>query len=138
MTTSSKFLIDKLKDLHSNIGNISVKYQYNAISLMHLVEILPLNLYEEDERYIALEIALTNDFEKEFPSESILFISDNSLSRVNEPVFSLLPKLLIKSTTNNLDVSKQTDYKVISEYTSQYHQSVIQYIKSKNTPIEAA
>ena len=94
---SKIYIQKKLIEIHSIIRNISIRYEYDLYSNMHVVEILPLNMYSENRDYIEREIELTKEFNEQFPDEDILFISQKSLTKISNPEFSLLPLLKIAS-----------------------------------------
>jgi len=52
---SKNFLKSKLGELHSKFPNLSIKYQYDAYTQNHIVEIIPLDEFEKNEDYIAFE-----------------------------------------------------------------------------------
>ena len=97
----SSFIIDNLKKIHALLKSVSLKYEYDKYSMMHIVEVMPLETYEKKESYINQEIDLTNQLADKYPTEEILFVSEDSLTKVNVPSFTLLPKLTISSTPNN-------------------------------------
>jgi len=77
------FLIEKLKDLHNKFDNIEIRYEYREKTKSHIIEIKPFELYNDIE-YIDSEIIIENEFEKLFPEENIIFISDKSLTCIEE------------------------------------------------------
>ena len=97
----SSFIIDNLKKIHALLKCVSLKYEYDKYSMMHIVEVMPLETYKEKESYINWEIDLTNQLADKYPTEEILFVSEDSLTKVTAPSFTLLPKLTISSTKNN-------------------------------------
>lgn len=89
---SKNYIIDKLKEIHSKICTVSFRYQYDTNSNMHIVEVHPLFDYKENKEYIDLETKLSFEFENEFFPESILFVSDESLTKVTHPIFIISAK----------------------------------------------
>ena len=108
----SSFIIDNLKDIHTSLKCVSLKYEYDKYSMMHIVEVMPLEKNKKKESYINWEINLTNQLAEKYPTEEILFVSEDSLTKVNSPIYTLLPKLV-----KNYNLSKESvidDFKIKS------------------------
>jgi hypothetical protein len=83
---NSKFYIkDKLRKLVEKFPQMTFLYQFDEIDQTHIVEVLPFTMYEEDNDYKNDEGDLTFEFDRMFSPETIMFVSENSLTRVNEP-----------------------------------------------------
>lgn len=80
---AKEFLKKKLGELYSKIENIKIQYEYQIGATMHVVEILPLDLFESNS-YIDEEIALDEEFEQSYPNEEVLFISSDSLTQIKK------------------------------------------------------
>lgn len=93
---SKKYLISKLEDLHNKFSNLSIRYQYDHCTQMHIVEVLPLSEYSENNHYIEMESDLSFDFDNRFFPESVMFISSESLTRITKAEFELLPLFSVK------------------------------------------
>ncbi len=83
MRDSIIYLKDKLSNLSEKYSHLKIRYEYREIVNTHIVEVLPLSSYFEEE-YITNEIELENEFSKLYPSEEILFISTDSLTEIKE------------------------------------------------------
>ncbi len=86
---SKEFIKSKLNELYSKFNNIKIRYEYRANTYSHLVEIIPLSFFEASEEYMTIEANIEDEFESIFPSENIVFISEGSLSEINNPEFTL-------------------------------------------------
>lgn len=86
---SIDFIIERLKQLSEKFIGIKLRYEFRRSTQSHLVEILPLDIFEEDELYLDEEIKLEAEFEKLYPSESIVFISEGSLTEIRNPEFEI-------------------------------------------------
>ena len=86
---SKEFIVAKLNELYSKFNNIKIRYEYRANTYSHLVEIIPLSFFEASEEYMTIEATIEDEFESIFPSENIVFISEGSLSEINNPEFTL-------------------------------------------------
>jgi len=51
----------------------------------HIIEVLPLTVYENNNSYKEAEGDLTFEFDKIFFPEDIMFVSENSLTRITKP-----------------------------------------------------
>ncbi len=89
MSNSTEFLKDKLKKLYDTFSNIKIRYEYKLNTCSHLIEILPLSFFENNEEYVILEAEIEAEFETIFPDENIIFISEDSLSEIENPEFKL-------------------------------------------------
>ncbi|MBN2164638.1 MAG: hypothetical protein JW717_00005 [Marinilabiliaceae bacterium] len=86
---SIEFLETKLNELYAKFSDVKIRYEYRANTYSHLVEIIPLSFFEASEEYMTIEANIEDEFESIFPSENIVFISEGSLSEINNPEFIL-------------------------------------------------
>lgn len=89
MIDSVKFLEEKLKELFLRFPKSNIRYEYRSNRNSHLIEITPLSFYNND-RYKIVETEIEDEFENKFPSESVIFISENSLNKISCPHFELM------------------------------------------------
>lgn len=82
------FIVDTLKELHVKFPNCHIKYEFDELINVHIVEVLPLSFYENEE-YMEYESDLFESFSELFPSEELLFVSEDSLNRVTHPSFEI-------------------------------------------------
>ena len=82
MLTSKQFIDKKIEYLKSKFKDIIIKYQYKDNSETHIIHILPLSLYEKNIEYIMEEEEIENEFFNLYPNEEILFISEDSLTKI--------------------------------------------------------
>ena len=88
MLTSSEFVKSKLFDLYHKAKGVKIRYEHKKNIYTHIIEVLPIELYR-DEEYMTLEIDLIDEFNKLFPKEEILFISENSLNKITQPLLKI-------------------------------------------------
>jgi hypothetical protein len=81
---SKLYIKDKLRNLVEKFPQMTFLYQFDEIDQTHIVEVLPFTKYEEDNDYKNDEGDLTFEFDRMFFPETIMFVSENSLTRVNE------------------------------------------------------
>lgn len=90
MRKSQDFIIEKLKSLYTSIEGVKIRYEYREFMAAHFIEILPINTFENNQEYILIEMEIQDQFEMLFGSnEEILFISSESLNKINDVQFSL-------------------------------------------------
>lgn len=91
--TSNEYIINELNLLLEKIQNIRVRYEFDQMSSMHIIEIVPDDVYRNDALYLEWEDDLFSRFIEKFPTENICFISDKSYIEVK--IQSLLKKGLV-------------------------------------------
>lgn len=82
---SKKHIEVKLQELARKFSEITFFYEFDEVNETHIVEVLPLSVYESNNSYKEAEGDLTFDFDKMFFPEDIMFVSENSLTRVTKP-----------------------------------------------------
>lgn len=80
--TSLNFLKERLQEIVNNFNDVTISYEYLEYSNTHIVELYPVEIFENDKRYMELEVSLENDFNNLYPNEEIVFVSENSVTRV--------------------------------------------------------
>ena len=88
MIESTKYIIKELKLFINKFKNVRVRYEYDELALVHIIEVLPNEVYHLDKNYIEWELQMFDNFIKKFPCENINFISDDALVGIKTPVFS--------------------------------------------------
>jgi len=63
------------------------RYEYNKNQNIHIIEVNPLELFENKE-YLNKEANFAEEFEKKHYPQELLFVSQNSLTRVKNPEFT--------------------------------------------------
>ena len=84
--TSIDFIINELKSLHNKFTSSNIRYEFSNSSNTHLIEVTPLEFYNSDS-YMECELDLEDNFFRNYPSEDLIFISDQSLSKITNPIF---------------------------------------------------
>lgn len=87
--TPIKFLTNELNKFYEEFPYIEIRYEYRESINTHIIEVRPEKSFEEDKVVINYQIDLEDDFESIFPSESILFITDNELISIKNPILEL-------------------------------------------------
>ncbi len=99
---SLNFILEELHILFSLIEGIEIRYEYKSNLSTHLIEVKPLDLYNSSELYIEKEIELEERFSKLYPNEDLVFVSEDSLSKIENPNLTLQYKLFYQSKNENL------------------------------------
>ena len=86
---AKEFIIDRLKQFAIIFDEIKIRYELRANTQSHLIEIIPLKIFEENNSYIKEEARLEDEFERLFPTENIIFISEDSLTEIKNAEFEL-------------------------------------------------
>jgi hypothetical protein len=90
MKNSQKFIIEKLNNLYSSLIDVKIRYEFREYMSTHLIEILPLETFENNQDYILIEMEIQDEFECSFgENEEILFISSDSLNEIRDIHYSL-------------------------------------------------
>jgi len=63
------------------------RYEYNKNQNIHIIEVNPLELFENKE-YLNKEANFAEEFEKKHYPQELLFVSQNFLTRVKNPEFT--------------------------------------------------
>lgn len=85
---STEFVIERMKELTEKFSDIQIRYEYREHKKLHLIEILPLKIFESDEYFIE-EDKFEADFIEYYPEEDIVFISSDSLNEIRNPDFEI-------------------------------------------------
>jgi|SRR5690606_17383956 len=72
---SKEFVINQINELIELFPDLTIKYEYEALSKSHYIQVLPIELYENNERYRNKEKSIYIDFIELYPCESISFVS---------------------------------------------------------------
>ena len=82
---SKQYINNKLKELHYHFPNLTIKYEHDSYTQMHIVDIMPLSEYENNEDFMRFETEIGCEFDNLFYPESVMFISSNSLTQIVNP-----------------------------------------------------
>ena len=93
MTESQLFLRNNLNKIFLKLDNVEISYEFRGLSNTHIIEVKPNSIYSNCIEYIDMEIELEEEFMMKFPEEEILFISEESLTSIEMPLFVLKYKV---------------------------------------------
>jgi len=86
--TSIDFIIKELKSLHNKFRNSNIRYEFCKSTNTHLVEVTPIEFYNS-ETYMEAELDLEDLFFENYSNEDLIFISEQSLSKITDPIFEI-------------------------------------------------
>lgn len=84
---AKEFVIEALKELLGKVTTVKVRYEFDANALVHVIEVLPNEVYSSNKEYLGWEEQLYHDFVKQFPRENICFITDDALVGIKNAEF---------------------------------------------------
>ena len=113
---SIDFVIQELNLFVEQFPKTRVRYEFDEKALVHVVEVVPNEVYHLDDAYVAWEEQMFNKFIGFFPSENICFISDDALVGIESPVFIKNGKeyeSILYTTAAGLHFNQQVNYVVV-------------------------
>ncbi len=81
---SYEFIKYRLNEIRNLFPELIFRYKFNESNFTHLIEVQPVECFENNMDYIKVEANLCLEFDKLYYPESLLFLSDNSLSKIEE------------------------------------------------------
>ncbi|ADQ79032.1 hypothetical protein Palpr_0881 [Paludibacter propionicigenes WB4] len=94
---SKDYLKKKLNEISNVFPELTFRYQFNENTKTHIIEVKPLETYQTNNDYIKYEAELMFNFENEFFPETILFVSEDSLTQITEPEFTIQKQIFVSS-----------------------------------------
>ncbi|NLB25681.1 MAG: hypothetical protein GX820_03190 [Bacteroidales bacterium] len=76
-----------MNELRNIFPELSFKYKYNPNTSTHIVDVRPLDCYQRNQDYIKYEAEFGFEFDNIFYPETILFVSEDSLTQISNPEF---------------------------------------------------
>jgi len=95
---SKEYLRNKLNEISSIFPELIFRYQFNENTETHIIEVKPLEAYQTNNVYIKYEAELMFNFENEFYPQTILFVSDDSLTQITQPEFTIQKQVFVNPT----------------------------------------
>lgn len=108
---------DELQLLFSLIDGIEIRYEFKKSISTHFIEVKPLDLFNTNNLYIEKEIELEDKFSKLFPNENLVFISQDSVSKIDNPDLILPYKISYRQELESFtfDITKCLEMEVYGE-----------------------
>lgn len=85
MNSSNDFLKTELKLIFLTLDGVEIRYEFRKSSQTHIVEVKPKSVFRNSAKYIEMEMELDKKFVELFPDEELLFISNDSLTKITSP-----------------------------------------------------
>jgi hypothetical protein len=63
--------------------------EFDVWNSTYVIEVKPFSQYSKNESYSELEYNFINEFESKFPEYLVMFVSDESLTKVNSPILEI-------------------------------------------------
>jgi hypothetical protein len=106
--TAKKYIYNKLQFLANLFPALTFKYEHRENYKTHVIEVKPESEFEGNNDYIDFELEFSSEFNETYFPESVLFISENSLTQISNPEkvfksnnfineYSINPKFQIES-----------------------------------------
>ncbi|QBZ98255.1 hypothetical protein [Flavobacterium sangjuense] len=89
MKEATNFLKEELFALYNTHKYLEIRYEFDSIIDTHIIEVKPVHCFEKDRQFADKQIVLEEKFRNLFPQEDILFITENILIKVENPILEL-------------------------------------------------
>jgi len=106
---AKEYILNKLTELSTLFTDISIRYEFRTNTNSHLIEVTPLYFYENNQDYLIAESNIEDEFESLFPSENVVFISENSLTEIKEAELEF--GIIDEITFNNYNINIEFEVK---------------------------
>ena len=122
--SSKEYIKKELTRIISVFKNIKLLYEYDDLSQIHTVKVIPKDFFNLNDDFAEFQSLLIEYFIDNHPDESILFISSESPIEINNPEFTLIGDLylnlnkrlsqiefnkLLKSLSSNCNFNKKPE-----------------------------
>lgn len=121
---SKEYIRKELKNIIEVFKNIKLLYEYDELCKIHTVKILPNDFTELNDKFAEFQYSLIEYFMDKYPNESVLFITNDSPIKINNPEFTFIGELyldinkrltqiefskLLKSLSTNCNFNKKPE-----------------------------
>lgn len=83
--TSQEYIIKELNSLVEKFPKLVFKYKFDNTDSTHIIAVEPLNEFNGNKEYLNAESDFVYYFENTFLPETVLFVSQDSLTKIIEP-----------------------------------------------------
>ena len=97
--TSREYIINRLNQLSTIFPTIKFRYEISKSTGCHIIEVTHRLNEDESEAYLKTEMRLDMDFATNYPAEDILFVTEESLTKIHNA------ELVIEGNKKGLDIS---------------------------------
>lgn len=112
--TSKDFLKVELKKINEIFTTATFRYEFLNSEQLHIIDVRPLSIFDTDE-FLDHRIELKDKLAENYPAESILFLSEDSLNKIDKVEF-----VICKQTKTNIasQIFKFALNSCLSDYTT--------------------
>ena len=93
---SSDYIKSQIERLIEQEGVLSVRYGATKWSDAHLIEVTPVEIFDS-RSFAEFEFSIVDQFEKLFPNEEIIFISNSDIISITNLFYSVTPESISQS-----------------------------------------
>ncbi|MBP9019735.1 MAG: hypothetical protein ABFC18_00445 [Rikenellaceae bacterium] len=103
--TPQEHIIQALNDFIIKFPQTRVRYEYDPLSDVHFIEVIPNKVYHLDKDYIDWENHMYDEFVSSHPDQNICFISDDAVIRLKNVQLELIGTFFdISYSTNRTEI----------------------------------
>ena len=85
MENAKTYILSKLSHITKSVPELKILYKYDFLTRDHLIKVLPLDEYKNNEEYHTLEEELLFSFIEKFPNDSLVFLSEGDWIDIESP-----------------------------------------------------
>lgn len=111
---SKEFILYRLNGIVEQFHGITFKYKFDEKELTHIIQVEPLEEFSNNS-YMETESDLVFDFNNQYPDETILFVSSESIITVENPDEVIKFKILFDYSVDNMAFNYESLLKAIYE-----------------------
>jgi hypothetical protein len=117
MINEKKFMYTKIQELNKFFRNATFKYQFKEISDTHFIQVIPKTVFNSAD-FIVKDIEITEEFESLGLDTSICFISEDSLTELENPeIFTVISHFsdITRDEVTSLDFKELESEEICAE-----------------------
>ena len=121
--TAKEYIKSELGKFIKTFPQVRVRYEYQELSEVHFIEVVPNKVYSLDEDYIAWELEMWNNFVKLYPLQGICFVSDDGLGGIENAELTLYGEsfdFIIIDINNSVDAGLEKGMDLVYQTTFSY------------------
>lgn len=94
-----------LTEACNSFETLKFRVGYGCYNTTYIVEVSPLKEFKENEEYAKMEIDFCDSFEQKHPECTIIFVSEESLSKVKDVIFFIKHNSLEYSSNKKINLN---------------------------------
>ena len=84
---STDYIINELETFIQKFPRMRIRYEYNEEATVHIIEVVPKEIYHLNKEYINWESTMFDKFITHYPYENICFISEDDSYGIENEIF---------------------------------------------------